>query len=507
MILRPYQSAVVAEALDHLNEGKRVVVVLPTGAGKTVVASEIVRRFDRPTLWLAHRRELIAQARAVLPPGTVVDSVQRRSAFPAVDLVVIDEGHHSVAGSYVRHLAAHRGAVLHLTATPYRLDGKGIGEVADLALWVDWPADAIPSVAVGREGELTMTAALVREGVLIEPAYYSIPGVNLDGVGKARGDYETAGLVAAADKPSVLGDAVREYRAHALGRRAVAFCVNVEHAEHVAAAFLAAGIAAAVVSGKTPKAERDDILGRLRAGTISVVATVMVLTEGWDLPSLECLIVLRPTTSRCLWLQMVGRVMRTDEGKTGAVVLDHAGNTQRLGFATDPVLFDLDGRTTGAKMPSLSTCKYCYAVFPAGRADCPQCGKPLRDEEDQGQLPAFNGLGDDTRLVPLKAEDRRAAYVHDPAHWERLAAIHPRQRAASIYARERGDWPIVSADGRLLSPDTIEGKKRCYFDLLQLAKAKEYKPGFASHRYKSRFNAWPPREWFAKYEAWSNARA
>lgn len=506
MIIREYQSAVVESALPLLRDGKRIVVVLPTGAGKTVVASEIVRRFARPTLWLAHRRELIAQARAALPPGVVVDAVQRRKAFPPTDLIVVDEGHHAVAGSYLAHLGAHRGAVLHLTATPYRLDGKGIGEVAESALWVDWAS--APEVRVGRDGLLTMTSALVRERVLVDPRYYSLPGPSVAGVKIRAGDYEAAGMMSAFDKPTVAGDAVREYQTRCAGTRAVAFCITVEHAEHVAAAFVAAGVRAAVVSGKTPKPERDRMLAELRAGALDVIATVMVLTEGWDLPTLETLIVLRPTRSLCLWLQMLGRVMRVADGKPGATVLDHAGNCDALGLATDPVYFDLDGRASRPGGAPKKTCPECFAIVLSSARVCPECAHVFGDDADAEPKDVKAGIGGAETLVEVAARAAPKTYRHDEGLWARLSSRMPMKTARAIYAKEcGGKWPIISADGRLLDPQSLEGRKRFMFELLMTAHTKGFKAGWASHMYQTEYGQWPPREWGEKFAAWMETQS
>jgi hypothetical protein len=232
----------------------------------------------------------------------------------------------------------------------------------------------------------------------------------------------------------------------------------------------------------------------------------MVLTEGWDLPSLECLIVLRPTSSLCLWLQMLGRVMRTSDGKQGAVVLDHSGNTKRLGFATDDVEFDLDGVVKKPGLAPTTTCKHCYAIFPLGCMACPECGEPTRDENEEGKDPIKNGLGDDTILVELKPGEVPPE-VFAPSRWSSiLAESDSMDDARRRYAREFKSWPIVSRDGRLLDPSTIEARKQEYFNLLLSAVEKGHAIGSAYYRFKDRFGIGPGSDWANKFREWAKAR-
>ncbi len=436
MILRPYQTAAVRHAVDALRDGKRPVLVSPTGSGKTVMGAAVVSALGMPARWTAHRRELIAQAKAKLPPTCGVFAVQERRTARA-HLLVIDEAHHGTSASYRRHIDAHEGPILGLTATPFRLDGRGLGEVFDSLIVATTPAE------------------LVRDGTLVEPVYYSFGGAPAS-YRKRAGDFAQDEIAAAMDKPSVIGDAVTEYRERAAGTRAVAFCITVEHAHHVAAAFRDAGIPAEVVSGDMPAGERDAILARLRDGTTKVVANCMILTEGWDLPALETAIILRPTASLCLHLQMLGRVMRSADGKRGAVVLDHAGNVLRLGFATDPVAFTLDGcppRESSAT--GLRTCEGCYAIFRTGLPACPVCGRPVKSIETQAEIVVADGIGGAERLEVVAR--RAESFAVQAAEWERLERERVmRDRApgwSAVQFKNRfGDWPILDERRNLIDP-------------------------------------------------------
>lgn len=353
------------------------------------------------------------------------------------DGVAVHNCHHSTSASYRRHIDAHEGPVLGLTATPFRLDGRGLGEVFDSLLVATTPA------------------ALVSDGTLVEPRYYSVGSANVGNLRKRAGDFTAEDSAAAMDRPSVIGDAVTEYRERAAGTRAVAFCVTVDHAQHVAQAFRDNGVHAEVVSGDMPAGERDAILARLRTGATKVVANCMILTEGWDLPALETAIILRPTASLCLHLQMLGRVMRSAEGKRGATVLDHAGNVLRLGRATDPVAFTLDGcppRSSSAT--GLRTCRACYAIYEATAQTCPQCGAPSRVIEEQGAL-VVDGIGGTERLVELTSEPMPFSVM--AGAWEQIERDRVlRNRAigwsAAQFKARFDQWPIIDERRNLIDP-------------------------------------------------------
>lgn len=476
-ILRPYQREAVARVLPLLRAGRRVCLVAPTGSGKTVMGAAVVASLGMSARWTAHRRELIAQARAKVPATCGVFSVQERKTHRA-ELLVIDEAHHSTSASYRRHIDAHDGPILGLTATPFRLDGRGLGEV-------------FQELAVA-----TTAADLVASGTLIEPRYFSVGGkLDVSGFRKVAGDFNQADIAAAMDRPKCVGDAVTEYRERTPGTRAVAFCVTVEHARHVAAAFVAAGIPAEAVAADSK--DRDAILERLRTGATKVVTNCMILTEGWDLPALETAIILRPTASLCLHLQILGRVMRSADGKRGATVLDHAGNVKRLGMATAPIEYTLDGCTRRASSATgLKTCPKCYAIIPVAVNPC-ECGF-LWGAEEQREL-IVGGIGGTERLE----EVAKPIHVYAPDIWDDCVRTTRGIGAAKWAYKERaGQWPLVAVDGRLLDPQSEEGRKRFYFEMLELASKKGRDLGSAAHMYRARYSEWPPMEWKARYVEW-----
>ncbi|MCK6478599.1 MAG: DEAD/DEAH box helicase [Planctomycetaceae bacterium] len=397
LALRPYQVEAVRALRAAFAAGKRAPVYqLPTGGGKTVVFAHIAREGAKRgtrVLILVHRRELLLQgSRALrevgldhgliaptLPPSdaqvriaSVQTLVRRLDHVSPPDLVVIDEAHHAVAGSWRRVLEQWpRARVLGVTATPARLDGKGLG------VHVDGPFDHLvlgPSVR-----------ALTEAGFLAPADVYAPPmKADLSGVGTRLGDFDRREMRLRMDKPVISGDAVDHYLRLTPGRPAIAFCTSVEHAEHVAEAFTDADVPAASIDGGMSDVERDGVLEDLARGEIQVLTSCEIVSEGFDLPAVEVAILLRPTQSLTLYLQQVGRVLRPAPGKASATVLDHVGNVKRHGLPDADRSWDLDGamRRSAGEAP-VCRCPECFACHPPARM-CPVCGHVYGGEGREG---------------------------------------------------------------------------------------------------------------------------
>jgi superfamily II DNA or RNA helicase len=377
--LRDYQMHAVEATRMCIRRGvRRVLVNAATGAGKTVIAAAIVRgamEKGKRVLFLAHRRELIMQCCAKLVEAGIADfgvimagerlaqaaapvqvaSIQTllRRDLPLADLLIIDEAHRASAGSYRTVLANYPDAVvLGLSATPERLDGRGLDDLFDELIVVE----SVPG--------------LIERGYLLAPVCYVGPTGDLSGVRTRRGDYDEAQLAAAMDRPRLVGDIIGNWMRLAHGRPTVVFATSVAHAEHITLEFFAAGVPAACVSGETPLAQREAIIADWRAGVIQVVTNVLVFTEGFDMPELECCILARPTQSVTLYLQMVGRVMRPAPNKVRALVLDHAGCCVRHGGPHLHREWSLEGmakrrRERTEVQPVCGVCGLVYEAAPA----------------------------------------------------------------------------------------------------------------------------------------------
>jgi len=491
--LRDYQERAVRQVLERLD--RRPILVAPTGSGKTVMAVEVARRLGRRVLWLAHRRELIEQAarhlrglgamvgiiKAGVEPTPLapiqVASVQtlvRRLDDHVGDygLVIIDECHHATADSYGRILDAFPNARrLGLTATPFRLDGRGLGDLF---------------------GELIVAAytdELVAAGVLHAPRVWASRAPDLRGVWIVRGDYSPRGLAQRTNRPELIGDIVETWKRRAWGLRTVAFAVSVEHSRSIAAAFREAGVPAEHLDGATPEAERAAVLERLARGDTLVVSNCMVLTEGWDLPSLQCAIIARPTASLNLHLQMIGRIMRACEGKQGAIVLDHAGNHHVHGLVTRRLTYSLepDHRTGEGDPLGLRRCRACGLFFEPTRWACPECGwAPQPSDYTQPQTAEGELVEFDDRDFAYRREVWRLLET------ERVAAGYAEGWSRYRFKERFGEWPVV-ANGELVDPASasLAEKRAVYEDLLRVAEAKGFKRGWAAHRYRDIFGVWP----------------
>ena len=414
MQLRDYQQQAIDDIRDAFRAGSRSVLLqLPTGGGKTVIFSEITRLATtrgRTVLILVHRRELIDQASdkltrigvehgiicanykpsaASVQVASVQTLVRRLKVQPfEPSLIIIDEAHHAIAvntyGKICRFWPdAHR---LGVTATPCRLDGKGLRQMFDTLL----PG---PSVA-----ELTT------RGHLAPAKLYGIPPqADLSKLRTRAGDFvaeEAGGLM---NNATITGDVIKHYRKYAAHLPAVAFCCTRQHAEDVAASFRTAGINADTLLGSTPALKRVALVESFARGLLQVLVTVDVVSEGFDCPSAGAALLLRPTQSEALYLQQVGRVLRPSAGKSHAIVLDHVNNVSRHGFPDEQRNWTLaDRKKRGSKdgppAPSVSMCPKCYAAFKPA-AVCPECGHQMQVSKEITEV--------DGELVELKRREQR----------------------------------------------------------------------------------------------------
>jgi len=371
--LRDYQREAIDAVFSAWAEGmRRPAIVLPTGAGKTVVFSALVKEWRKRdgaalkaygsrVIILAHRDELVDQAiaklRAVLPEDVSVGKVKaqdddvyadvmvcsvqtlasarRRDSLLAaqsgrggagpVGLIITDECHHAAAVSYKKVYDAFPDALqLGVTATMARGDRVGLGKVWD---------DVVYTKSV---------LWMMSKGYLtdVEAKQVNLWGVDMSDVKTSRGDYQAGDLGRALMESEAHKPIAAAYQEYARDRRGIVFTPTVETAEATARELTTAGVKTAVVSGETPRDERRRIFDDFRTGKVQVLSNCMVLTEGFDAPWAEVAVIARPTQSQPLYVQMVGRVLRPWPGKTRALVLDvvgaSAGNKLRTLIDLEP---------------------------------------------------------------------------------------------------------------------------------------------------------------------------
>ena len=463
--LRPYQERGIAAVRAEIARGvRRVLMVLPTGGGKTVVAAAIIAgavRKQKRALFLAHRRELIDQCYGKLLAsglarehlGTILagDSARYRPnapvqvasvqtlvgrKHPPADLIFVDEAHHTTARTYARILESYPGAVVvGLTATPCRGDGRGLGD------------------AYGALVQVAQFSALAAEGFLIVPTVHSTRHpVDLSKIKTTGGDYNLHDLDEALNRRELVGNIVEHWQQRATGRTTVVFAASVAHSKAIAAQFVEAGVRAEHLDGTTDDDERAAILARLASGETSVVTNFGVLTEGWDLPRCKCVVLARPTKSKGLYLQMAGRGLRPD-GDTPALLLDHASCVLAHGFPQDDQEWSLESKKKRAGAAPVKTCPGCFAALPTATLVCPECGHvfeaPPREEIDQVD-------GTLVEVVPpstLPVAVRRAWYEGAVAKaasrgWKVGAARHR-------YREKFAAWPAFSDVERRYYPRPV----------------------------------------------------
>jgi DNA repair protein RadD len=462
-ILRPYQTDIAADFERHIAQGERkILLVAPTGSGKTVIASAIIAGCTRRVLVVAHRREIINQtsekltARGVshgiiqagdekkLRPIAAVQvaSIQTLHArairsttmlMPLADLLIIDEAHHACAMTYKKVIETYPNAiVLGLTATPCRGDGRGLGGIFKTMI------------------ECPQVPDLIEQGYLVRARVYAPVDPDLRGVRTQAGDYVESQLAERMDRDKLVGDIITHWFKYGEGRKTVAFACSVGHSVHIRDEFVRARVRAEHVDGTTPIDERAAILARLATGEIEVVTNCMVLTEGFDLPDTGCIILARPTKKMGLYRQMIGRGLRAADGKTDVVILDHSGAVFRHGLPEDRVEWTLDpdrratapehNKRQSARKSKLIECSQCSALRVGGKP-CPNCG-----------------------FLPK----RPAEYI---AHLDGdLGLVEGGKPKASVFNQD--EWHGM---------------------LTHIAEQRGYKPGWIAHKFKEKFGHWPTR--------------
>jgi DNA repair protein RadD len=397
--LRPYQQCLIDETRQHMRRVRRVLIQLPTGGGKTALASRMLHgAADRgKRVWfLVHRRELLKQVSeafeceglkhglvaadqpirnyAMAQVCSIPTLAKRVHLLPPPDLICWDECHHVASKSW-GNIAAKFPKAFHvgLSATPERLDGKGLGKYFDAMVQG-------PSVA-----ELIEQGYLAKYELIVPPST-----IDTSGLRRRMGDFVQSEAAELMKKPSIMGDAISHYRKHCEGKRAVAFCASIERSQETSAAFNAAGIPALHIDGTTDPWLRDQMIADFRAGKVRVICNVELFGEGFDLPAIEASILLRPTQSLAMYLQQVGRALRPSPGKDRAVIIDHVGNSGRMGaHGFEPlhglpdderewILTEESGhKKQKTDVPSPRICPSCSAANRAGTQVCKFCGKPF----------------------------------------------------------------------------------------------------------------------------------
>ena len=471
--LRDYQAKAVADTVAHWRAGVRsVLIVAPTGAGKTVIAADMIRRLHgggKRVLFVAHRRELVRQTIETLgrvvpihdisgigpgltyspmSPITVatIQSLLQRSGTVPVDAIVLDEAHHYVADDWSTLTAAYPDArILGVTATPERTDGRPLGDMFD---------QLVETVGYTR---------LIDDGHLVPCRVYQPAGALAGG--------------------SLAQSPVTAYQRHGGGGRAFCYVGSVGYAKALADEFTAAGIPASYITAGTSGADRDSRLSRFRDGALRVLVNVYTLTEGVDVPAASVCIIASTCSHVTGYLQRAGRVLRPHPGKTHGVLIDLVGASLMHGLPTEDRVYSLDGDGIRRLAPlPIKQCPMCGLSDAGVPRVCPSCGY---------EYPVS------ARPAPV-IHDEELRAVYDGANTPKPAKRRELKRLLSI------DRPRAVAAARLAYIDLFDEapdlsrvdkktKKKEYMELLNYARARRHNVGSAAWEYKRTFGVWPRR--------------
>lgn len=411
MKLRPYQEEAVESIFDYYREGGtgNPLVVLPTGSGKSLVQASFIRRVlerwpSQRFVLLTHVKELVEQNGAELVRAwpdsqwrigyynaamrrrdigcqitlASIQSVYRRALeFGHVDLILIDEAHlvpPKGEGMYRQFLSELRAVcpavkVVGLTATPYRL-GTGMLHQGEGAIFTDicYSADVKGLIRDGYLAPLTTRLAKDR--------------ADLSGVRVRGGEYVAGELEAVMSADDVVRGAVSETVQLASGRRKwLVFCAGVDHAIKVRDEFRRHGVTAETITGNTDRAEREDLVERFKRGEFRALTNVNVLTTGFNVPDIDCLVMLRPTKSTSLYVQILGRGMRNAPGKDDCLVLDFCGNILEHGPIDQITIKRSQGGKDEVGLAPQKVCDACDEFVPISARLCPFCGHEFETDD------------------------------------------------------------------------------------------------------------------------------
>jgi DNA repair protein RadD len=435
--LRDYQIEAVESIWSYFAENDgHPLLVLPTASGKSVIQAEIIRRImvheeDR-ILCLTHVKELIQQNHDKLkdhwpsaPAGVYAASLKRREAFMPIvfasiqtvyrraeelgkfSLIIIDECHlvpmrgNTMYREFLRDMQTinPKVKIIGMSATPYRLDHGYLHKGPD-RIFTDIAFDL-------------SVAALIDQGYLSPVrAVGSQRQINLDGVRTRQGEYVAADLEAAVHEEGLTEAAVAEIIAAGEGRKSwLIFAPTVDYAYEVRDHLIEAGIKAATIEAKTPQYYRDEIVEKFKSGQIRALTNVSVLTTGFDAPQVDLLVMLRPTQSTSLYVQMVGRGMRLAPGKEDCLILDFSGNVIRHGPVDAVVVREKSEEDDDVKKdaPKGKKCPRCSTITHPRALVCDVCGYIWPPKHD------------------AKPSEAPVLASHRKSEWLRVTAVHYRR--------------------------------------------------------------------------------
>jgi superfamily II DNA or RNA helicase len=451
---------------------------MPTGSGKTTTAAHVIMgviKKGKHALFLAHRKELIDQASKRLTQHGIKHGIIKAGSkkvnrepvqiasiqtlvnrlfpkdpefgkwVPPVDILIIDESHHSSAKSYRRVIDFYSSALLlGLTATPERTDGSGLGELFEKMVEV---------ISIGD---------LIKQGFLSDYILYEGKiKVDTSKVHMLAGEFNQAEIGAIMDDPDLIGDIFECWQKRASNRQTIIFCQNRHHGHAITKEFVANGIRAAYVDDKTPDDERDRIVRQCEAKETQVLINIGIFSEGFDIPSISCVVLAMSTASVIKFLQCIGRGMRPEDGKI-LLINDHGNNWRMHGLPDSPRNWSLAGRSRKEKAVVFS-----YTV-------CPKCGGTVRSTTRicYGENPDGSTCGHVFVFVEGRQE-LPTTQSGEMVEVARDAVVLTKKELAAKLLREQRDFLL---------------------DAFHLQVQKKYRSNYALVKFKEQFGSWPKKK-------------
>ena len=443
MELREYQNDLIKRLFSAYDSGfSAPCIVLPCGGGKSVITAEIAKRFtdeDKTVLFLVHRKELVEQIYYTflgwgvdmgLCKIKMVQTVARRlSSLEAPDLIITDENHHSSAESYKKIYDFFPNTKrVGVTATPERMGGKGLSDVNDLLI----------------EG---VNAKWLVNNSYLSPYDYYAPAITLPKFHIKRGDYDKREISNYFQEhvTTIYGDVLKQYKRLAQNRQAICYLPSIEVSKAVSTRFCESGIPSAHIDGDTPKQSRTEIINRFRSGELKILCNVDLISEGFDVPDCECVILLRPTKSLTLFIQQSMRCMRYKPGKR-AIIIDHVNNVSEFGLPDDEREWSLEGHPKPKGAAPVKICPECFATVRASKSECPHCGYAFEADKREKRTKVL-----DVELVKINEIQRVKNYLTP----QECTGYHELKIYAGIHGYKSG-WIYYQAKAR----GWLNGKRR-----------------------------------------------
>ena len=460
--LRPYQETAINELWLAFQNRERPVLAAPTGAGKTLIASDVfnsARRLNLRVAFVVPFLSLIDQTWDAFSNAGMdeddfsiiqadnplqnyakpiqicsADTLIRRKQLPEVDIVIFDECHRQ-SKLYARWMREFPNLnFAGMSATPW---ARGMRETWDRLIIV------------------STTRELIDQKFLCNYKYYAPTSPDLSGVSIVAGDYHEGQLGTAMNKPELIADIVKTWKDKAKDRPTLCFCVTREHAREVQTQFLEGGVSAGYCDAYTSIKDRKALIEQLRTGELKIVVNIGTLTTGLDAPFLSCIILARPTKSEMLFLQIIGRSLRTHSSKDYALILDHSDTGLNLGLPCSIHHTEL--------LPG--------KLSPEAKAAAKEASK-------------------DKNNKPYKCVS--CSHLHDRNLMICPSCGHIRKRVSDVVMRE-GYLTELRADGRQQVIPNMDRaiRQEWYSGLLYVAMERGYAQGWAAHQFRAKFSVYP----------------